>query len=247
MRILITGSNGFIGKHLTERLGNIVGIDRKTGKEVLYITENDLADIDCVIHLAAQTSVWNEDYGKIVDDNIKAFTHIFFLCMRLGKKFIYASSSCAENMTSLYGLSKKYDEMLSATYNYGIGLRLHNVYGPEPREDTLLARCLDNDKINLWNNGENIRHFTYVGDVCRAFTKAIFELNDGLYNVVNPVPSTTLQFCQEVQKYKPLEITLVDEKRKLDKEYQKVDGNVPNLLCDYLTIDAGIKRIMEGR
>lgn len=243
---MITGSDGFIGRHLTERLGNVVGIDRKIGSEVIDITEQDVEDIDCVIHLAAQTSVWNEDHIQMVEDNIKAFTHIFFLCMRLNKKFIFASSSCAVNTTSLYGVTKNYDELLSRTYNYGIGLRLHNVYGPAPRQDTLLGICMDNDEIRLYNNGENTRHFTYIGDVCRAFIKAIYEVNSGIWNICNPKDTTTLQFCQEVQKYKPIRITLLPETRIYDRVHQEIEHKIPNLLCDYAPIEEGIRRTFSN-
>lgn len=246
MKILLTGSEGFIGKQLAVRLGNIVKIDRKLGYEVQDITEKDLEGVDCVVHLAAQTSVWNTDHQQIIDDNIKAFTHIFFLCREKGIKFIYASSSTAINATSLYGISKAYDEQLSTTYNYGIGLRFHNVYGPDSREDTLMGICLNNETVTLYNNGLNSRHFTYVGDVCRGIIKAIFELGDGIYNICNPNSCKTLDFCQLVAKYKPLEINLVPGMREMDKTSQKIDQNVPNILYDYVSVEDGVKRVMEG-
>ena len=130
-RVLITGHKGFIGSHLVSYLAEkgyaITGIDRIEGKEVSALTENDLAAVDCVVHLAAQTSVWNKDYKAIIEDNILAFMHIFDLCRKLGKKFIYASSSCSVNVTSPYGFSKMFDDMYAK--DYGVGLRFHNVYG----------------------------------------------------------------------------------------------------------------------
>ena len=239
MRIMITGSEGYIGKHLQYYFKDFVGIDRKTGKNVQDITEKDLEGIECVIHLAAQTSVWNTDYQQIIEDNIKAFTHIFFLCKHLNIKFIYASSSCSVNATSLYGISKRYDEMLSATYNYGVGVRFHNVYGGAGRENTLYGICLNNKEVKLWNKGLNVRHFTYIDDICRGIIAAM-TLPSGVYNICNPQQNTTLQFCQEIQKHKPLDIILLPEKRNLDKETQLVE-NIPNILEDFVSIEAGIR------
>lgn len=245
MNILITGNRGFIGSHLSSYLSddfNIIGVDRKDGQEVMDIKE--LNSIDYVIHLAAQTSVWNNDYKKIFKDNVLAFVHILNLCKTYGVKFIYASSSCSINITSPYGISKMLNDMYAK--HYGVGLRFHNVYGTNSRKDTLLGRCLNNDEILLYNNGENKRHFTYVDDVCKA-VKIALTLPDGLYNVVNPTYNTTKEFVTEVQKYKDLKITLTDEVRKYDKKLQIVDTSLPNLVTTPTTIQNGIKQIFENK
>lgn len=241
--ILITGYKGFIGSHLTTYLTdkgyNVTGIDRADGEEVIDITEKDIENIDCVIHLAAQTSVWNTNYEQIINDNIISFIHIFDICKKLDKKFIYASSSCSANVTSAYGFSKLFEDIYAE--KYGVGLRFHNVYGKDSREDTLLGICLNNDSVTLYNNGLNYRHFTYIEDVCNSVEKA-FTLPDGLYNVVNPVENSTIQFVNEVTKYKNLRIIPTSEKRKADKEKQVIDTSHPNIIDSPTTIQNGIKK-----
>lgn len=251
MDILVTGSKGFIGKHLVkylkERNHSIVEIDRVDGNEVLDITEDTLLNIDIVIHLAAQTSVWNEDVNLIENDNIRSFIHIFLLCKKLRKRFIYASSSCSINITSMYGLSKYFDDVFANLYSWDecIGLRFHNVYGKDSRKDTLLGICLRNDSIKLWNNGLNYRHFTYVDDVCRSVEKA-FTLDSGLYNIVNPEENSVIEFVNEVNEYKKVNVELINEKRKLDKVSQKVDDSHINLIQDnYTSIKEGIKKVFK--
>lgn len=240
--ILITGHRGFIGTHLVNYLAEkgyaITGIDRIEGKEVSALTENDLAAVDCVIHLAAQTSVWNEDYKAIIEDNILAFMHIFDLCRKLGKKFIYASSSCSVNVTSPYGFSKMFDDMYAK--DYGVGLRFHNVYGKNSRKDTLLGICLNSDEITLYNNGLNYRHFTYIDDVCECVERAM-NLPDGLYNVVNPIENSVAEFVDEVIKYKDIKVVKIPEKRPLDKERQLIENGVINLVERPTTIKRGIE------
>lgn len=239
----MTGNRGFIGSHLSSYLStdfNIIGVDRKDGKEVMDIKE--LNSIDYVIHLAAQTSVWNTDYKQIIKDNVIAFKHILDLCKASNVKFIYASSSCSINITSLYGLSKFFNDIYAK--HYGVGLRLHNVYGTNSRMDTLCGKCLNNEDIILFNNGENKRHFTYVNDVCKAIEESL-TLPDGLYNVVNPTPNTTKEFVTEVQKYKYLKVTLTEEVRLNDKEIQNVNALIPNLVTTPTTIEEGIKKIFE--
>ena len=243
-RILITGHKGFIGSHLVSYLTgkgyDIIGVDRVEGKEVSALTEGDIAGVDCVIHLAAQTSVWNKDYRAIIKDNILAFMHIFDLCRKLGKKFIYASSSCSVNVTSPYGFSKMFDDMYAK--DYGVGLRFHNVYGKNSRKDTLLGICLSSDEITLYNNGLNYRHFTYIEDVCECVERAI-TLPDGLYNVVNPEENSVAEFVDEVKKYKLLKVIKTQEVRQADKERQIVDETHENINKTPTNIREGLRKV----
>ena len=249
MNILITGSEGFIGWHLVdylkERRYNVVGVDRICGKEVLDLSYGDLINIDIVVHLAAQTSVWNDNTEQIAKDNIQAFIHIFNLCKSMNKRFIYASSSCSVNVTSMYGLSKNFDDEYFKIYGWDecLGLRLHNVYGSGARPDTLLGMCINNRDVLLWNNGKNRRHFTYIDDVCEAIEKS-FEVNGKeIYNVYNPASNSTLEFAQEVGKYIPLNISLTQNKRDYDKDDQYIDTSLRNLINHPTSIQNGIQKI----
>ena len=112
-KIIVTGSEGFIGKQLCKRLNDlgyeIIPVDLKIGIDVCDI---DVKDADIVYHLAASTSVFNEDKESIIHNNIKAFIHISDECVKHGVKMIYASSSCALkcNCTSLYCITKSFNE-----------------------------------------------------------------------------------------------------------------------------------------
>ena len=233
-KILVTGSEGFIGKHLCKYLAkkyDVIGIDRKNGEETSDLTEDYVSGFDAVIHLAAQTSVWNDDDEQIVRDNIDCFVKLFNLCKNLNKRFVYASSSCAINITSTYGLSKMFDEEYAKINNHhnSVGIRLHNVYGPDSRGNTLPGILLNNDAITLYNNGKNTRHFTYVNDVCFALEWAL-TLKEGIYNAYNPEEISTLDFVNMFRKYKPIEIVLTDEIKERDKDIQHVDKKIRNLL-----------------
>ena len=248
-KILVTGSKGFIGTHLCkyleERGYSVVGLDRLDHKDVMCISASNLQDVDYVVHLAAQTSVQNTNLRLIERDNIGAFVHIFELCRYLNKRFIFASSSCAYNVTSMYGISKQFDEQFAKLYSWPgcVGLRFHNVYGKDSRKNTLPEICLNSDQVVLYNSGQNYRHFTYIDDVCYSIERA-FELPAGLYNVYNPEKSSTLDFANEVKRHKSLAISLISEKIERDKEEQEVEESVPNLIADhYHTLSQGISKI----
>lgn len=258
MNVLVTGSSGFIGSHLVTYLKakdyNVWECDKKQGTDILnyeylnhYKNTNSPSQciIDAVVHLAAQTSVWCDDIEQIEQDNIRSFIHIFNICRKLNIKFIYTSSSCAINVTSMYGLSKNFDEQYFNLYKWdrAICLRLHNVYGANPRPDTLLGICMNNNDVLLYNNGENYRHFTYIDDVCKSIEYSLQNELSGIYNVYNPELTSTADFCKEVQKYKNLNIQYTNEHRQLDKVNQVVDDNIKHILTTYTSVHDGIRQI----
>lgn len=155
---------------------------------------------DVVVHLAAQAGV---RYSMInpsayVETNISGFLNVLELChANAVKKIVYASSSSvygtstdfpyAENDSmgapiSFYAITKKTNEMMaysfSRLYNIPmIGLRYFTVYGPWGRPDMLpmlLADSIRNEKeIEIYNNGNMYRDFTYIDDVVDATIRAI--------------------------------------------------------------------------
>src|SRR5699024_4152418 len=144
--VIVTGSEGFIGKvlclELLKRGVEVIRVDRKNGYEASDIGELlKNGGIDCVFHLAAQTSVFNENLEQIRKDNIDTFMRVANACNQYHVKLVYASSSTAnpENTTSMYGISKYFDEQYASIYcKAATGCRLYNVYSPTPRERTLL-------------------------------------------------------------------------------------------------------------
>lgn len=106
MKVLITGSSGFVGRHLTEFLSEknifIYALINKTKvkkkKNVFYIKKNIKKiktlpnDIDCLIHLAVKNP---EDTNgpKLLKENIQITSKIFSLAKKSNiKKIIFFSS-----------------------------------------------------------------------------------------------------------------------------------------------------------
>ena len=94
-KIIVTGSEGFIGKALCRELSKrgveVIGIDRKNGTEA--------------------SNVFNENLEQIRKDNIDTFMSVANACNLYRVKLVYASSSTANpvNTTSMYGISKHFD------------------------------------------------------------------------------------------------------------------------------------------
>lgn len=105
MRVLITGSSGFIGSHLAQRFRDsgwdVAGIGRRPLDQPGYL-RHDLAEplpssrednYDVVIHAAARSNPWGT-WQQFQMDNVMATDHVISFCRRIGTpRLIYLSSS----------------------------------------------------------------------------------------------------------------------------------------------------------
>lgn len=248
----MTGSMGFIGKALCRELRRrgveVIGIDRKEGKEASDIGGIlEKGGVDCVFHLAAQTSVFNGRLEDIRKDNIDTFMEVAVQCRRHGVKLVYASSSTANpcNTTSMYGISKGFDEMFAKIYcPSATGCRLHNVYGPDQRQGTLLWHLQQGGTV-LYNGGRNIRCFTFIDDVVEGL---LYAMGCGLrlVNIVNLQPVTTEQFASIVKRHTGIGYALSEEVRTFDNSEQSVDKGIFLVPLSYTPVDEGLRRIFDG-
>ena len=166
-----------------------------------------------VINLAAQAGVRYSFLNpqKYIDSNITGFTNILEAMKQYNSsKLIYASSSsvygnCKKfpfkenydlNPLNFYGQTKLFNEKISKIYkeNYkidSVGLRLFTVYGPYGRPDMFIPKIINKIKhgesIELYNNGNHYRDFTYVEDVAKIISLLIKKFKKSnklnLYNI----------------------------------------------------------------
>lgn len=160
----------------------------------------DLLDQDTVvIHLAAQPGVrasWSE-FESYANANVTATKHLLDAALECGvPRVIYASSSSVYGNSSdfpttetaplepmsPYAVSKLAGEQLCRLYASERGLhttslRYFTVYGPGQRPDMLTHRLIaaahNGAPVRIFGTGNQIRDFTFVGDVARANIAAI--------------------------------------------------------------------------
>jgi UDP-glucuronate 4-epimerase len=168
--------------------------------------------IDLVIHLAAQAGVrYSLDYTKkYMHSNVNAFFNLLeAMKVKKIKKLLYASSSSVygnskifplkEKMStskqiSIYGATKKFNEVLAYYYfnMFGIssyGLRFFTAYGPFGRPDMSIfkfcKKMLNDNEIEVYNNGNHERDFTYVSDVVESIHKLSLKIKKNHYEIIN--------------------------------------------------------------
>ena len=183
MKIVITGSRGFIGTHIRNALQDhtIVEWDTKLNETFNGVLFQDIKDFtiepdtDFVIHLAGLTDV--RESIAIPDvywtQNVEYSKRVFEACR--GIPMLYASSSCVKEWwRSPYGTTKKVLEELALDGH--VGLRFTNVYG-EGAPDFMLTSRLANGNVTHKTN--HVRDFVHVSDIVSVVQ---FFLNKGTKN-----------------------------------------------------------------
>ena len=151
-----------------------------------------------VVHLAAQAGVRYsiENPHAYVDSNLVGFVNTLEGCRHNSvEHLVYASSSSVyggneklpfsvednvDHPVSLYGATKKADELMAYTYSHlfslpTTGLRFFTVYGPWGRPDMALflftRAILEGKPIQVYNFGNMKRDFTYIDDIVEAVVR----------------------------------------------------------------------------
>lgn len=222
-------------------------------------------EIDRIVHLGAQAGVRYslDNPMAYAASNLTGHLVILELARHRGvRHMVYASSSSVygnndkvpfsvddpvEHPISLYAATKRADELISDTYAhlYRIpltGLRFFTVYGPWGRPDMMPWKCteavLSGRTIEVFNNGEMSRDFTFVDDIVSGVVATLDKppADDGkmkpggsiaphtLYNIGNSQPEDLMRF-----------ISLIEDAcgRKARIEFKPMQpGDVPRTYAD---------------
>ena len=194
---------------------------------------------DIVINLAAQAGVRYslENPHAYVESNLIGFVNILEGCRHSNvKHLVYASSSSVYGMNvkqpfsvddrvdypiSLYAATKKSNELMAHTYSHlfnipSTGLRFFTVYGPYGRPDMAYYKftkaILNGDIIDVYNNGEMRRDFTYIDDIVEGIIRVMDKIPIShinkfsaanppykIYNIGNNNPVTLRDFIRAIE------------------------------------------------
>ena len=247
MKVMITGSAGFIGFHLALKLlkkgFEVRGIDSLNDYYDVSLKKNRLAvlknfsnfsfiniDItsekldktskldgfDVCVHLAAQAGVRYsiENPNAYTQSNLVGFANILELVRNHKLRLIFASTSSvyganenfpfsenkiADHPIQYYAATKRANELMAHSYSFmydleTIGLRFFTVYGPYGRPDMALFKftknILEDKPIEVYNNGDHLRDFTYVDEIVNGILLSIkFKFPEtSLWNPISPSP-----------------------------------------------------------
>lgn len=154
-------------------------------------------DYDMVVHLAAHSAIRvSMDHPvEYITNNVTRTQVMIDALEALPKSIpvVYASTSCVQHgqplpwkesdrpahQNNYYGLSKRMNEcqFMMSKIPVALGLRFFTVYGPWGRPDMALyifAKAIaEGQPVPVFNNGNMVRDFTYVDDICQGVECAI--------------------------------------------------------------------------
>ena len=186
MNVLVTGSNGFIGKNLIVRLNELgIQVTTYTRENLTQDLEGLIKDADCIVHLAGENRPKDEKDFDIVNAGLTA--SICDAVRSSGKKIsIILASSTQADLDNAYGKSKLDAEVVVKALEIDTGCPVHvyrlpGVFGKwcNPNYNSVVATFCHNISHDLpvqVNNPDFELSLVYIDDVVEEFVKIIQEV-----------------------------------------------------------------------
>ena len=202
-RILVTGSEGFIGSFLVDYLRNdpvykdfvIDTLDIKNGQDLGDFTRPDIR-YDCVIHLAAFADIRNslDEPERFWENNVEKARGLFKYCEVNNIRLLYASSAGAKEWwLNPYATTKKVNEIM-APHN-SVGMRFFNVYQEQFRSrHDMLFKMLEEKTATYITR--HTRDWIHVEDVCRAILRLIPSTITGIIDIGSGQPISVIELAE---------------------------------------------------
>ena len=185
-----------------------------------------------IVHLAAQAGVRYsiENPDTYFNNNLQVFFNILEIAKKNNlKHLVFASTSSVygesnnfplnENEStskplSFYAATKKSNEVMAHSYSYIFktpctALRFFTVYGPYGRPDMALFKftknIIENKKIELFNNGNHLRDYTYIDDIVSGIYSIINKPSKkktpfNIFNIGNGNPRKLIDYLTLIEK-----------------------------------------------
>jgi len=193
MKVLVTGSNGFIGKNLLCALHGVQVIPFDREHDMDYL-KNALDNTDFVYHLAANIK-------ERLDDNL-GWTE--FIVNNLQCPILFASSIQTDTE---YGENKRLQENIINGYRGRKYIyRLSNVFGRwcRPNYNSAVATFIYNvhngQELTINDPAKEI-NLVYIDDVTREFKKILYQPPpEKDFHIVEPIYTITVGKLAEVIK-----------------------------------------------
>jgi len=239
--ILVTGSNGFIGKNLAKYLDLEVVFECDIHNADYVINEMDFSRLSRVYHMGAISDTTETDIDKIYRYNIDYSIKLFQKCIDYNVPISYASSA------SVYGNSNTHNPLINPLNYYAMskafvdlwvrdnidkfsnirGYRFFNVYGEGEDHKGSQASPLfqftkqakETGVIKIFErSGDGCRDFIWVGDVCRVMLED--NRPSGIYDLGTGVPVLFSSVAEIIARKFNAKLEIISFPKHLHDKYQ---------------------------
>ena len=253
MNILVTGSKGFIGKHICFKLNllkqNVFEFDIDNSDEQLI---EFVKKCDFIIHLAGINRPLNNE--EFYNGNTNFTYKLVELINQYNREVpIIMSSSIQATLDNDYGKSKLYAENYILDHvNNAYIYRLYNVFGKwcKPNYNSVVATFCYNIANNLdikINNPNTIVTYNYIDDIVEEFIDVIFKnktAKNKQINYVNVKYDCSLFHLSELLYYFKKEIQSDNHLPIINNEFEY---KLFKTFCSYLTEDNNLNYASDER
>lgn len=269
MKILITGSSGFVGSHLTKLLSKeheIVKYDLVDGQNVLdeKLLAEKLQGVSLVIHLAAFISAiesW-EKPREYMENNAIGTLCVTRNSIKAGVQKIIFFSSAAVKAKPLtpYAVSKIAAEKILDLYKDKINtivVRPENIYGLGQKASygyvihNFIKASKNGTSIKIYGDGNQTRDFIYIEDVVRV-VRTIVDMNVLSGTIISLGTGKAIKISDLAKEV----IKIVGDKTNIEylekrDEPQNSSADISTMTKlnidpeNFLTIDAGIRKLVS--
>jgi dTDP-glucose 4,6-dehydratase len=250
-------------------------VDQKKFTETVLEKHN----IEYIVHFAAETHVDNSIteprrflYANVTATfnlldiirhyPVKRFHHISTdeVYGSLGKEGYFTEESNYKP-NSPYSASKAASDMFCRAYHHTFGLPItisncSNNYGPKQHKEkfipTVIKSIINNDKIPVYGNGQNVRDWIYVKDHCDAVWTILNKGKDGeTYNVGGECEKTNLEIIDHICKVMNVDpqdyITFVEDRKGHDFRYAIDNSKIEKELewQPFTDFEAGLRKTID--
>lgn len=266
MKILVTGSSGFVGTNLVSKLSKkhkIVKYDLVDGQNILdtKLLSRKMRGVDLVIHLAAFISA-SESWEKpkeYFENNVLGTVSVLETMKKekVGKMIFFSSAAAIATPMTPYGLTKKTCEAVMDLYKNAIKsiiIRPENIYGKNQKANygyvihNFINAVRMGRPVIIYGDGKQSRDFVYVDDVVDTVDHLIKKnIYEGTISVGTGKSTSVLKLAKLISKAlnKELKIEHYPEREEPKKSVANLKGlqklGIP--CCNFISLDEGVIKL----
>lgn len=253
MKCVITGSSGFIGGALKQRL-------LEMGWEVY---ETMRPDVDYVFLFGSPSSDHWFKYAQSYSlrETIENFLNAADFCKEHKIKLIYPTSGTVNEGTTPYSKCKQIIEVLASMYPNTLGVKIYAGYGVGEGHKGEYAsivykftkEMMNGKRPQIWGDGNQTRDFIYISDI---IDNILYQLDDtdpkykdlfvyGTPGIIE-IGTGTSYSLNQVVKIINQQLGTNIEPEYIEKPQQYIENTICTNPCECkVSLEEGIKRIIN--